>query len=184
MKKTNDYVDNKALLHAIIAWQEKRVLNPDTPLCNTIGKAILDIANNLSRRWNFSGYTEDWKEQMIGDGVETSVKYIKNFDAVNYSNPHTYITTICFRAFQERIKRERKESVKKYKYFVEEVYDADCADMAVHVDQDFYQDMVNKITEYDNSTLKQNGKQLNNLEPCDECETSLLGLGKIYGKDF
>lgn len=183
MKKTNDYVDNKLLLQAIINWQAKRAINPDTPLCNTIGKAILDVSHNLSRRFNFSGYTEDWKEQMVGDGIETAVKYIKNFDAENYSNPHAYLTMICFRAFQNRIKVERKESVKKYKYFVEEVYDADCADWNAHVDPTFYQDMVNKIADYDDTVAKNASKPTTELIVEDDIVSS-SGLGKIYGKDF
>ena len=179
MKTTNDYVDNKALLVAIKTWQAKRELHPETPLCNVIGKAIMDIANNLSRRWNFSGYTADWKEQMIGDGVETSVKYIKNFDTEQYSNPHAYITTICFRAFQKRIKMERTESVVKYKYFVEEVFDHDDTDMSAQVDMDFYQDMVNKIADYD-----RNKKKPEKVDSEPSPDILSVGLGKIYGNDF
>lgn len=179
MKTTNDYVDNKALLAYIKEWQAKRQVDPDTPLSNPIGKAIMDIAYNLTRRWNFSGYTADWKEQMVGDAVETSVKYIKNFDTENYSNPHAYITTICFRAFQNRIKRERKESVVKYKYFVEEVFDHDDADMSAQVDMDFYQDMVNKIADYD-----RHKKKTEKVDSEPDADVLSVGLGKIYGNDF
>lgn len=189
MNKTNDYVDNKALLQAIKEWQAKRDLNPDTPLCNVIGKAILDISNNLVRRWNFSGYTPDWKEQMVGDGIEAAIKCVKSFDTENYSNPHAYITTTCFRAFQNRIKLEREGSVVKYKYFVEEVYDADCADLSALVDPTFYQDMVNKIAEYDDAKAKakakaKSGKIAIESDLAEDDEASSFGLGKIYGKDF
>lgn len=181
MKKSLDYVDNKQLLAAIKKWQAVRETNPNAPPCNTIGKAILDISSNLSKRYNFSGYTQDWKEQMIGDGIELCVKYIKNFNAEKYSNPHAYITTICFSAFQARIKKERKESVKKYKYFVEEVFDFEDDDMVKHVDIDFYQDMVSKIADYDGSN-KKTDKHIEETLP-DE-DLPLVGLGLIYGSDF
>lgn len=180
MKTKINYVDNKKLLEAIKTWQKQREVDPNTPLCNTIGHAILLISNNMARRWNFAGYTADWKEQMVGDGIELSVKYIKNFNAELYSNPHAYISTICFRAFQERIKRERKDSVTKYKYFVEEVFDAYDEDMSAQVDMEFYQDMVNKIAEYDGSKKK---PEKIKPEPTDNT-CPLCGLGKIYGNDF
>lgn len=182
MKKTNDYVDNKALLQAIKDWRERQKVDPNAPLCDTIGKAIMAISNNLIRRWNFSGYTPDWKEKMVGDGIENSVRYIKNFDTEKYSNPHGYISTICFNAFRERIKKERKASVTKYKYFVEEVFDASDSDLMAHVDMDFYNDMIIKIAEYDESN-----KKSEKPEPVatDVVETEVLtGLGILYGKDF
>ena len=182
MKKTNDYVDNKALLQSIKNWRERQKLDPDAKPCDEIGKAILAIANNMVRRWNFSGYTPDWKEKMVGDGIELSVRYIKNFDTERFSNPHGYISTICWNACVERIKKERKASVTKYKYFVEEVFDADCADMAAQVDMDFYNDKVKKIAEYD-ASIKKSEKP----EPIatDVVETEVLtGLGILYGKDF
>ena len=177
--KRADYVDNKELLLAIKEWQEKRKQDPTIPLNDTIGNAIIAISKNLSKRWNFSGYTDDWKEQMIGDGIEYAVRYIKNFDADRYDNPHAYITTICFRAFQGRIKKERKESVCKYKYFVEEVFDFVDDELASHVGEEFYQDMVNKIVEYDESM-----KKIDKIDPCHDDELPSYGLGKIYGKDF
>jgi hypothetical protein len=179
MKKNNDYVDNKLLLIAIAEWQQRRLTTLDLPLTDEIGRDVMLISYNLSKRWNFSGYTDDWKEQMIGDGIEAALKAVKNFDAIHFSNPHAYLTTVCFRAFQNRIKKERQESVGKYKYFVEEVYDFTNDEISANVDVDFYQDMVNKIAEYDESKKKQC-----KVEPdCDE-ELPLLGLGKIYGNEF
>ncbi|MGL5582931.1 MAG: hypothetical protein ACRDCE_18520 [Cetobacterium sp.] len=182
MKKSNDYVDNKALYEALVKWNQKRAIDPDAPMCNVIGKAILDISNNLARRWNFSGYTADWKEYMIGDGIDAALKGIKNFDVDNYTNPYGYITRVCFRAFQNRIKKERQKSVTKYRYFVEEVYDSECADMSAMVDVDFYQDMVNKIAEYDDGLKKK--IDANAPEEDDVNDVPLSGLGVIYGKDF
>ena len=175
--KTN-YVDNKELLKHIKQWQQRRTENPDTPLSDEIGKGILSISNHLVTRWNFNGYTEDWKEQMVGDGVEAAIKAVKNFDPDKYSNPHAYLTTVCFRAFLTRIKIERKKSVGKYKYFVEEVFDFASDEMSANVDIDFYQDMVNKIAEYESSNTYKKA------EPKVADDLPLCGLGILYGNDF
>ncbi|MGL4521364.1 MAG: RNA polymerase subunit sigma [Bacilli bacterium] len=182
MKKSNDYVDNLALYESLVKWQKIRESVPDAPLSNDIGKAILDISSNLARRWNFSGYTPDWKEQMIGDGVEAALKGIKNFDVTLYKNPYGYITKVCFRAFQNRIKKERRTSVTKYRYFVEEVYDSECTDMSAMVDVDFYQDMITKIADYDNGLKKKADENM--PEEDDVKDIPLSGLGAIYGNNF
>ncbi|MGL5306477.1 MAG: hypothetical protein ACRC9Y_10045 [Aeromonas veronii] len=184
MKKTNNYVDNKALLQAIKRWRERQKLDPDAKPCNEIGKAILDIANNMVRRWNFSGYTPDWKERMVGDSIELTVRGIKNFDCDKYTNPHGYISSICWNACVERIKKERKASVIKYKYFVEEVFDADCADMSAHVDMDFYNDMIKKIAEYEESIKKKKSEKPEPIVTDVEDTEVLTGLELLYGKDF
>ena len=145
------YVDSKALYIVMCDWKAKMEENPDEPMPESMGKAIMDIAYGLGGRWNFARYTDTWKENMISDAIEVCVKNVKGFDTVKYNNPHAYITMICFRAFQNRIKKEKRDTAGKYKFFVEHVYDADCSDMARMVDNDFYQDMVKKINDYESS---------------------------------
>lgn len=180
MKRNNDYVNNIVLLESIRDLRQRRVANPETPLTETIGRDIIAISNGLIKRWNFNGYTDDWKEQMIGDGIEAAIKAVKNFDTDRFFNPHAYLTTVCFRAFQNRIKIERKKSVGKYKYFVEEVFDFASDEMSANVDVDFYQDMVNKIAAYE--TSEKASKQKAKLSRTDD--PKLRGLGILYGNDF
>lgn len=179
--RTSDYVDNKATLEAIKRWKARRELDPDAKPCDVIGRAILEIAHNLTRKHNFSRYTDDWKEKMIGDGIEVCVRYIKNFDTDKYSNPHTYITTMCYNAFVNRIMIEREESVAKYKFFVEEVFDADDADMSAQVDVEFYQEMITKIADYDESVRKSKKAKKDKKSKQKQTQTdSSGGLGFLY----
>ena len=111
-KPKNNYVNNKELLAAIIEWKKELLNNKDPNKIirqnDTIGLAIMLIAEGLSKRFNFSGYTQSWKQEMIADGIEASIKGLHNFDETKYNNPHAYITRACFNAFVQRIKKERK----------------------------------------------------------------------------
>lgn len=108
------------------------------------------IAEQFTNYWRFVRYTDDWKELMVGDAIETCVKNLRCFDADKYSNPHAYITMICYRCFINRIRLEKKRTAAKYKYFIEHVFDFDDEDMAKLVDVNFYNDMAEKVNEIDN----------------------------------
>lgn len=151
-----NYVNNKELYNAICDWKKKCAESGTVVRQNDeIGKAILLISYGLSKRFNFSGYTASWKEEMISDGIEASIKGLINFDEVKYNNPHAYITQACFHAFVQRIKKERKELAKKYSYFVNNVYDSCDSDMASIADESFIQDIYDKMTQYENSIKTQ-----------------------------
>ena len=68
-----------------------------------LGKIILDIATNLGYYHRFLNY--DFRDEMIGDGIENCIQVIDNFD-VQRKNPFAYFTQICFFAFVRRIKKE------------------------------------------------------------------------------
>ena len=149
-KPKNNYVNNKELLAAIIEWKKELLNNKDPNKIirqnDTIGLAIMLIAEGLSKRFNFSGYTQSWKQEMIADGIK-------------YNNPHAYITRACFNAFVQRIKKERKEVAKKYSYFVHNVYDRHDDDMVALVDETFIQDIYDKMTHYEESAYKAPGAE-------------------------
>lgn len=157
----NNYVNNKELLKAISEWKEKLRANKDPNKIirqnDIIGLAIMLIAQGLSKRFNFSGYTQSWKEEMIADGIEAAIKGLHNFDETKYDNPHAYITMACFNAFVQRIKKERKEMAKKYSYFVHNVYDAGDDDIVGMADETFIQDIYDKMTQYETSLIKTPG---------------------------
>lgn len=157
----NNYVNNKELLKAITSWKQELYANTDPNKIirqnDTIGLAIMLIAEGLSKRFNFSGYTQSWRQEMIADGIEASIKGLHNFDETKYDNPHAYITMACFNAFVQRIKKERKEMAKKYSYFVHNVYDANDDDMVGIADETFIQDIYDKMTQYETSLTKAPG---------------------------
>ncbi|HFG0935063.1 TPA: RNA polymerase subunit sigma [Klebsiella pneumoniae] len=166
----SDYVNNKELYKAICAWKEQVRNAPEGTKVrqnDTIGLAIMLIAEGLSKRFNFSGYTQSWKQEMIADGIEAAIKGLHNFDETKYTNPHAYITMACFNAFVQRIKKERKEMAKKYSYFVHNVYDSRDDDMVALADETFIQDIYDKMTQYETSAYKAPGSDKKS-EPVSE----------------
>lgn len=160
-----NYVNNKELLQEIIDWKQRIKDNPGkvVRMSDKMGLAIMLISQGLSKRFNFSGYTQSWKQEMIDDGIEAAIKGLINFDETKYNNPHAYITQACFNAFVQRIKKERKEMAKKYSYFVHNVYDSRCEDMNAIADETFIQDIYDKLRQYETSAIKPSGSKKNEL---------------------
>lgn len=172
----SDYVNNKELYAEICRWK-KRIADEGklVPMSDSIGLAIMQISHNLSRRFNFSGYSQTWREEMIDDGIEAAVKGLINFDETRYNNPHAYITQACFNAFIQRIKKERTATVAKYRYFVSHVYDERDADMCQIADEAFIQDIYDKINNYEESVNKPKPNKVE-CEPTEE----LPNLDQFY----
>ena len=83
------------------------------PVTNYIGECFLKIANHLSYRPNFINYT--YKEEMISDGIENCLQYVKNFNPEKSNNPFAYFTQIIYYAFIRRIQKEKKQTTIKQK---------------------------------------------------------------------
>ena len=109
---TTHYVNNAEfleLLNKYIQDREQRKLEGRPPpiIPNEIGKIFIQIANKLSFRYNFNGYT--FKDEMISDGILNAVEAINSFNPEKSSNPFAYFTQIIFWAFVRRIEKEKKE---------------------------------------------------------------------------
>jgi len=123
--KLNQYVDNALLSSELEKWLDDRKKcienGDDTPqMPEYVGKCIIQIANNLSKKGNFRGYT--YADEMVSDGILTVCKYIHNFDphAVTKSgkaNAFSYITMILYNAFKQRINTEKRQNYNKQKAF-------------------------------------------------------------------
>lgn len=149
---TINYVNNKTLYDAMSSWKMELRTNQQAPMPDALAIGIMQIANHLASRYNFSGYTSTWRDEMIGDGIEHCVKYLHNFDHEKYKNVHAYITQICFNAFRQRIKKERKETSIKYRVFIENAADYENEeDLGVNIDQQFIQQMVDRVNEFEKS---------------------------------
>ena len=73
-----------------------------------IAKYIIQIVENTSQRYNFRRYT--YRDEMVSDGIFYCIKAMKNYDITNdKDNPFGYFSMICWRAFQQRIKKEKAE---------------------------------------------------------------------------
>jgi DNA-directed RNA polymerase specialized sigma24 family protein len=121
MKKSDTkthYVTNKELLEEFRKYKETGKIS------NELGEMFVKIAENLSNRPNFIGYT--WKEEMIGEAVLTCIKYSKNFDPDKSTNPFGYISRFCYNAFVEYIKKQKKHgNIKETLYTNKDLVDHD-----------------------------------------------------------
>ena len=112
------YVDNKKFLVAMIEHREKVQKAEDKKrkapmVTNYIGECFLKIANHLSYRPNFINYT--YRDDMISDGIENCLQYMRNFNPEKSSNPFAYFTQIIYYAFIRRIQKEKKQQDVKAK---------------------------------------------------------------------
>ena len=84
-KRSEHYVNNKEFLAALIKYREDKEIAlikelPKPPIPRYIGECFLKIANHLSFKPNFVNYM--FKEDMISDGIENCVQYIKNNNGI------------------------------------------------------------------------------------------------------
>jgi len=112
------YVDNQKFLEEMIVYKgkckdakSKGELEPQ--ISEYVGECFMKIAQRLSFRPNFINYA--FREDMISDGIENCVQYIRNFDPEKSKNPFAYFTQIIFFAFIRRIQKEKKQLYIKYK---------------------------------------------------------------------
>jgi len=108
-KQKPHYVDNKKFLQAMIDWRKTWPSEEEIPpVTNYIGECFLKIATHLSYRPNFINYT--YRDEMISDGIENCLQYVKNFNPEKSSNPFAYFTQIIYYAFLRRIQKEKKQT--------------------------------------------------------------------------
>lgn len=100
LKKINQ--QNEKLKHDAMA----NIARPR--ISEEIGLNLYKISENLSYRYNFINYS--YRDEMVGDGAETCVRYVDRYDTVKYKNPFAYFTQTCFYAFVRRIKKETGHS--------------------------------------------------------------------------
>jgi hypothetical protein len=118
------YVNNKLFSQSVVDYvtsvNESRSKNEDEPVITEyIGSCFLKIAEGLSHKPNFVGYT--YREEMVMDGVENCIKAIMNYDVkkatrTGLPNAFAYFTQIVYFAFLRRIAKEKKQQDIKEKY--------------------------------------------------------------------
>ena len=120
-KKLSHYINNKTLLQEIILYKEELEkfkegkIKVKPQVSNYIGSCILAIAERLSSKPNFYGYS--FREEMLGDGIENCMMYLNNFDPKISENPFAYFTQIIWFAFLRRIQKEKKQAYIRMKMF-------------------------------------------------------------------
>ena len=111
-RKSEHYVNNKEFLEALIVYRAKCAEaeekgEPRPRITNYLRECFLKIATHLSYKPNFVNYM--FREDMICDGIENCVQYIKNFDPEKSRNPFAYFTQIIHYAFLRRIQKEKRQ---------------------------------------------------------------------------
>lgn len=125
-KNAVHYVDNAKLYEELKAYIQEynkceEANEPKPPMPEYIGEAILAIANKLSNSPNFINYP--FKEDMVSDGIENSLQYLRNFNYEKYTNPFSYFTQIIWYAFLRKIAKEKKQLYVKYKSIQNKIID-------------------------------------------------------------
>lgn len=141
-KKPAHYIDNKKFTEEVTIYAreardaiESGELPP--PMDNYIGKSILDIATKMAGRANFASYT--YKDEMISDGLEDVVKYLKNFDPAKLPpgkkpSAFSYVSRIIWFAFLRRMGKEEKQHDLKQKLIFRAGIIEDIAHLQEHDD--------------------------------------------------
>ena len=116
--KSVHYIDNEKFLKEMIIYKrefdEAKARDEQPPMISEyLGECFMKIAQRLSFRPNFINYA--FKDDMISDGIENCIQYIKNFNPEKSSNPFAYFTQIIYYAFIRRIQKEKKQLYVKYK---------------------------------------------------------------------
>ena len=110
-----NYVDPIEMEKLIATYYETGSLK------NDLADMIQKIATRLGYAQNFINYS--FKTEMIGDAVIKMITALtrKRFMCNKGYNPFSYFTKVAYRAFQNRIKKEKKEHETLHRY-QEEVF--------------------------------------------------------------
>ncbi len=164
------YVNNKEFSQSVVDYvtsvNEAREKTQEEPIITEyIGKCFMKIAEGLSHKPNFVGYT--YREEMVMDGVENCIKAIMNYDIkkatrTGLPNAFAYFTQIIYFAFLRRIAKEKKQQDIKEKY-MDFAGASAFMDIGDHPDPNGIVDRVRyksqRIRERDNK-IKEFGKEL------------------------
>lgn len=176
---SKNYVNNAEFLKSIVDYKKRCAQAdadglPKPQIPNYIGECILQIAQRLSSKPNFAGYS--YREEMISDGLENAIQAFDNFDPEKSKNPFAYFTQIIWYAFLRRIDKEKKQLYIKHKVaensvltdaIVEQSEDDQFDSSNVEFSNDYMNDFVKvyeqKIDNKRKSQTKRKGVDLNDF---------------------
>jgi len=144
---SNNYLDNEDIYIEICHWKFKMYVmgNKNIKATDKLGEAIYLTTEGLGRHTSFYRYT--WKEDMIGNGVESMIKGMFNFNEQEYMNPHGYISKSAEYAFIQTKDKEERNLLATYKSFLENHKDImeDEGYITSPLDIQYVQDMVDRV---------------------------------------
>lgn len=170
--KKRNYVNNPDFLQALkdyfVACEAAEARDEAVPqVPQYIGNCIFEIATRLASRGNFSGYA--YKDDMIMDGVENCLQYIRNFNPEKSTNPFAYFTQIIWYAFIRRIHKEKRQMYIKYKSGQSLLHSGDTYDGDELLNLNTSSDFVNAfIEEYEEKNLPKKKDKKTKVDIDDE----------------
>ena len=117
MSEDSYYIKPAEFLPELEAYYAELKVNPDAPWPDGICRKFIQIVNGLSKRYNFINYT--YIDEMKSDALEIMMRYGKGFNPSLGYNPFSYFNRVAYRAFQQRIKKEKKQQDIKERFTIE-----------------------------------------------------------------
>lgn len=115
-KRKKNPIDNEQFHKELTEYLTLRVkavatLNEIPQIPNCIGSKLYMIADMLSKKYYFIGYS--YRDEMVSDAIINCILYIDKFDPSRGTSAFAYFTQICFYAFVRRIQTEKRQSYVK-----------------------------------------------------------------------
>lgn len=104
------------------------------------GVCLYKMVRGLSSNGKFSGYTNNWKDDMVADAMMQATRALvgRKFDPTKGFKAFSYFNMICWREFINRIKMEKKKVEMHNKYIEEHAHDyAEESDAPIYVKPSF-----------------------------------------------
>lgn len=95
------YCKNKDFYNELVAWKKTVTKdNPSGKLTDKLCLTIQNIAKKLTNHSNFSGYSNDIKEEMVSFATYRAINgLIKGNFNFKFENPFGYFTQVCWNSF-------------------------------------------------------------------------------------
>ena len=126
-REREHYVNGKEFENEIREYYKTNIVT------DKLADSIMKIAHGLSYAPNFINYS--YKSDMVGDAILKMYTALKNkkFRVDTGFNPFSYMTTVSFHAFINRIKKEKKhhDTINEYK---ERIYTDAMKEENVYID--------------------------------------------------
>lgn len=166
--KNRHYVDGEAFYQALVerrAAKEKAAAEGKEPprVTEFIGKCIMDICNNLSRKFQFANYP--FRDEMVADAIVHCLRYIDSFDPTKSTNAFSYYTQTAYYQFLSRIREEKCQTYIKCKATMNSMVmselsemEGEMSDMAEHIhdNMEFDTEFMEKyVNDFESKLVKQ-----------------------------
>ena len=183
-KVSQNYINNSDFYDAIVDYKLKCDIArqdalPKPQISRYIGECFNKLAEGLSRRPNFFGYS--YRDDMVFDGIENCLRYVENFNPEKTKNPFAYFTQILWWAFVRRIKKVKTQQYIKYK--ATEIYGVmDTAEYMESADGNIkqlevYENQYEYIRKYEETELKKFEKTIK------EKQVKISGVERFFELD-